>query len=140
MFIRVAAITLIFICTTVGWGILGSTILYRSSVPAQDLRSKVANTWGSPHEQQPPTVSYDGLALVIDGTPVSDFEASGSVKGSKFLAAGGTAEVLVRYRSQGLDRWAYNFAGQPAQVREFNLEMTTNFDDIDFPENTLSPT
>ncbi len=228
MLIRIAAITLIFICTTVGWGILGSTILYRSSVPAQDLRSKVANTWGSPHEQKPPTVSYsegaskretitengktiertvettihhplpleaskikvglnlehrqkgllwfstyqvgfegtytfrntsntgqlveftlpypaaqatyDGLALVIDGTPVSDFEASGSVKGSKFLAAGGTAEVLVRYRSQGLDRWAYNFAGQPAQVRQFNLEMTTNFDDIDFPENTLSPT
>src|SRR5437667_12451599 len=62
MLIRIAAITLIFICTTVGWGILGSTILYRSSVPAQDLRSKVANTWGSPHEQKPPTVSYSEQA------------------------------------------------------------------------------
>jgi inner membrane protein involved in colicin E2 resistance len=27
-----------------------------------------------------------------------------------------------------------------AQVRDFSLKMTTNFKDIDFPENTLSPT
>ena len=26
-----------------------------------------------------------------------------------------------------------------SQVRDFDLRMTTNFKDIDFPENTLSP-
>ena len=52
--------------------------------------------------------------------------------------------VDVRYRSQGLDTWRYDFGGgatqSVAQVRDFELKMATNFDDIDFPDNTLSPT
>jgi inner membrane protein involved in colicin E2 resistance len=58
--------------------------------------------------------------------------------------------LKVGYKSQGLNDWRYNFgapisstgqgAGDVAQVRDFSLKMTTNFKDIDFPENTLSPT
>jgi inner membrane protein involved in colicin E2 resistance len=44
------------------------------------------------------------------------------------------------YKSQGLDRWEYKLGDEVAQVRDFALTMQTNFDDIDFPENTLSPT
>ena len=50
-----------------------------------------------------------------------------------------TVEIAVGYRSQGLDRWTYNFQGQPARIQDFNLDMTTDFRAIDFPENTLSP-
>jgi len=56
----------------------------------------------------------------------------------------------IGYKSQGLNDWRYNFggpisatgqgAGDVAQVRDFTLKMTTNFKDIDFPDNTLSPT
>src|SRR6267378_2680763 len=58
MLIRIAAITFIFFCTSVAWFILGATVEHRSSAPVEDLKSKVANTWGSPHEQKPPTACY----------------------------------------------------------------------------------
>jgi inner membrane protein involved in colicin E2 resistance len=45
----------------------------------------------------------------------------------------------VKYRSQGLESWRYHFGGEVAQVRNFQLKMTTNFRDIDFPDNTLAP-
>jgi hypothetical protein len=225
---RIVAITFIFGCTSCAWMILASTIMYRSSAPAEDLRSKVANTWGAPHEQKPPSAhyqervfkterknengkdverlietsldrlvplegsrisadihlehrqkgllwfntyqvrfdssytfrnntdeerliyftfpypaaqaTYDGLVFTVDGQPVPNLEASGSLNASKVLPPGGAAQVSIRYRSQGLDRWAYSFAGTPAQARNFSLNMGTDFKDIDFPENTLSPT
>ncbi|MCA1607805.1 MAG: inner membrane CreD family protein, partial [Acidobacteria bacterium] len=40
----------------------------------------------------------------------------------------------------GLDQWRYAFAAQDVtQVKDFTLRMKTNFKDIDFPENSLSP-
>jgi hypothetical protein len=83
--------------------------------------------------------TYDGLVLMINGVLVPDVNSSGSVNGSKMMGPGETVDITVGYRSQGLDRWTYNFQGQPAHIRDFNLNMTTNFAAIDFPENTLSP-
>ncbi|HKY45549.1 MAG TPA: hypothetical protein VJM50_20845 [Pyrinomonadaceae bacterium] len=46
----------------------------------------------------------------------------------------------MSYSSQGLSQWLYRFGQREvAQVRDFDLRITTNFKDIDFPENTLSP-
>ncbi len=45
----------------------------------------------------------------------------------------------MKYRSQGLESWRYRFGDGVAQVRNFQLKLTTNFRDIDFPDNTLSP-
>jgi inner membrane protein involved in colicin E2 resistance len=222
---RIAAITFIFLCTTFAWAVLGSTIYYRSSVPAEALRDSVSNTWGVPQEQKPPTASftervermekvtedgkpverltqvdvtvplplesskidvdlqlehrqkgllwfstytvafqgmyrfrnttgrpqlinfgfpypasqatYDGVVFTINGVPA--LGPAESVFGSKQMAPDETVEIAVGYRSQGLDRWTYNFQGQPAHIRDFDLNMTTNFAAIDFPENTLSP-
>jgi inner membrane protein involved in colicin E2 resistance len=224
---RIAAITFIFFCTAVAWAVLGSTIYYRSSVPAETLRGSVSNTWGVPQEQKPPVASYtdrterlekttedgkaverviqqdvtvalpveyskidvdlqlehrqkgllwfstytvayrgiyrfrntaaqmksvdftfpypanqatyDGLVFMVNGVPVADVNATGAMGSSKLLGPGETVEVVVGYRSQGLDRWTYNFQGQPAHIQNFDLNMTTNFKAIDFPENTLSP-
>src|SRR5262245_19970121 len=83
--------------------------------------------------------TYDGLVFTINGASVSNRNVSGSLSGSKLMLPDETVEVVVAYRSQGLDRWTYNFQGQPAQIQNFNLNMTTNFRAIDFPENTLSP-
>lgn len=46
----------------------------------------------------------------------------------------------IGYRSQGVNSWTYSFGDQVRQVRDFDLAMTTNFGDIDFPDNTLAPT
>jgi len=58
MFKRIAAILFIFVCTTVAWAILGSTIFYRTYSSNSELRGRVASTWGTPQEQSPPRATY----------------------------------------------------------------------------------
>jgi inner membrane protein involved in colicin E2 resistance len=99
---------------------------------------------------------YDDLVFTIDDVPVSLKNEDNSTSGTARIAAGRTATLKVGYKSQGLDSWRYSFGNQSglpsqvgnypraksdiAQVREFSLKMTTNFKEIDFPDNTLSPT
>ena len=100
---------------------------------------------------------YDDLVFTVDDVPVTLKNEKNSAGGSARVAAGKTATLKVGYKSQGLNDWHYSFGnaaqGNPgeesqyrpgtanvAQVRDFSLKMTTNFKDIDFPENTLSPT
>lgn len=83
---------------------------------------------------------YDDLFFTVDGTPVQisnqDKAAAAVVK----IGAGKVANLMVGYRSQGLNEWRYNFGGNDvAQVRDFTLTMKTNFKEIDFPDYTLSP-
>jgi inner membrane protein involved in colicin E2 resistance len=82
---------------------------------------------------------YDDLTFTVDGSPVAlrnyDKSATGAVK----IPAGKTVQLGVGYRSQGLDEWRYSFGSEITQVRDFTLRMTTNFKDIDFPDNTVSP-
>jgi inner membrane protein involved in colicin E2 resistance len=48
--------------------------------------------------------------------------------------------LKVGYHSRGLNEWRYSFGGgEVSQVRDFNLNMKTDFKDIDFPDNTISP-
>jgi inner membrane protein involved in colicin E2 resistance len=61
--------------------------------------------------------------------------------GRATVAPGQTAALHVAYRSQGLDCWRYELGdGGVAQARDFILTMQTNFRDIDFADDTLSPT
>ena len=53
---------------------------------------------------------------------------------------GSSRTLTVSYRSQGLDSWEYDFGSRVSQVRDFSLRMKTNFREIDFPDNALSPT
>src|SRR5207245_149628 len=232
-----AAITFIFVCTSVAWGILGATIFQRTYDSDNSSGTRVASTWGAPQNQSPPTASfdelvpkkevttengrkietvtqdkvttalplegshinvdlnlehrqkgllwystykvgfdgaysfhnpsnkdqtvtftldfptaraiYDDLVFTVDDAPVALTNDKNSAGGTARVAAGKTATLKVGYKSQGLNDWHYSFgnaeAGNPAaanvaQVRDFSLKMTTNFKDIDFPENTLSPT
>lgn len=102
-----------------------------------------------------PTVQaiYDDLVFAVDDAPVVLTNAKNSASGTIRIKAGQAATLKVGYKSQGLNDWRYSFAGNGAkdqdgqsaardvaQVRDFSLKMTTNFKDIDFPDNTLSPT
>jgi len=83
---------------------------------------------------------YDNLTFAVDGNPLAITNESNAAIGSVKIAAGKTAQLAVGYSSQGLNEWRYSFGGgEVSQVRDFRLHMTTNFKDIDFPENTLSP-
>jgi hypothetical protein len=84
---------------------------------------------------------YDGFTLKVDGREmgvVNDLAKGISVPVR--VAAGGTAAMEVGYRSRGLGPWTYAFSpGGVAQVRDFTLDMTTDFERIDFPAGTISP-
>jgi len=90
---------------------------------------------------------YDDLVFTVGDLPVALTNAKNGASGVVRMKAGSVATLKVGYKSQGLNDWRYNF-GRPqdangssvAQVRDFSLKMTTNFKDIDFPDNTLSPT
>ncbi len=83
---------------------------------------------------------YDNLTFTVDGTSVPTSNKDNATTGAVKIAPGKTTELAVGYRSQGLNEWRYSF-GSPdvTQVRDFTLNMKTNFKDIDFPDNTLSP-
>ncbi len=57
------------------------------------------------------------------------------------LPAHAEGMVDLAYKSRGLGDWTYSFApsGTVAQVRDFALDMETDFHAIDFPVGTLSP-
>ena len=83
---------------------------------------------------------YDDLTFTVDGNALPVSSRDGATMGKINVAAGKTVQLAVGYRSQGLNEWRYSFGGQDVtQVRDFSLKMKTNFKDIDFPDNTLSP-
>jgi hypothetical protein len=85
---------------------------------------------------------YDGFTLKVDGRElgtVSDLAQGVNVAAR--VAPGAATTVEVAYRSRGIGAWAYSF-GPPsgvAQVRDFTMDMTTDFSRIDFPGGTISP-
>jgi hypothetical protein len=84
--------------------------------------------------------TYDDLVWTADGVPLRGADPKTAASGVALVGPGKTVALRAAYRSQGLDRWTYNLGADVSQVRDFNLQMTTNFQDIDFPDNTLSPT
>ncbi len=84
---------------------------------------------------------YDGFTLKVDGREqgrVSDL--SQGVNVSTALAPGAASTIEVAYRSRGLGAWTYSFAPiGVAQVRDFTMDLHTDFADIDFPAGTISP-
>ena len=83
---------------------------------------------------------YDDLAMSVDNQPIVVKNAGPGIQGTAQVAPGKTCVLRVGYRSQGLDSWRYKFGDGVSQIHNFSLTMRTNFKDIDFPENTISPT
>ncbi len=225
---RIAAISFIFICTTVAWMILGGTIFSRTYDAGDRLQNKVAASWGTAQTQTPPTANYwitqsqseevmengqkttrtthhdaqyqlpaessrikvdldlkprqkgllwystyavtfsgqyafrnpslqtqdvtfqlklpsaqavyDNLEIVIDGKPAVVSTNGSAATASAAIPAGVSVPVIFAYHSQGMDRWLYKFGDNVSQVRDFSLQLNTNFKDIDFPADSLSPT
>jgi inner membrane protein involved in colicin E2 resistance len=83
---------------------------------------------------------YDNLVFSVDGNSVPITNKENAAATAFKVAAGKTAQLAVSYSSQGLNEWRYSFgSADVAQVNNFYLRMRTNFKDIDFPDNTLSP-
>jgi inner membrane protein involved in colicin E2 resistance len=83
---------------------------------------------------------YDDLRFEVDGQPVELVNEGETATARARIAGGETAVFRVSFRSQGLGNWRYRFGENITQVRDFELKMTTNFRDVNFPDDTLSPT
>jgi hypothetical protein len=83
---------------------------------------------------------YDDLRVTLNGAPTAYEARDQAIVTTARIPRGDTATLAVAYRSQGLNEWRYVFSHDVSEVRDLDLVMRTNFDDIDFPENTLSPT
>ncbi|MGV8083217.1 MAG: inner membrane CreD family protein [Coriobacteriia bacterium] len=84
---------------------------------------------------------YDGFAVVVDGSEVPVSYSNGSANATFTVSPGQTAKVSTGYRTNGMDRWVYvPSPGGVDVVRQFKLAMSTDFADIDYPSDGVSPT
>ncbi|MEA1960657.1 MAG: inner membrane CreD family protein [Bacillota bacterium] len=84
---------------------------------------------------------YDDFQFIVGDEIIEDVKMkNGKVQAAFHLDPGQTKTVKIAYASQGLDDWWYDFGDDVSQVKNFSLLMNTNFEDIDFPQNTISPT
>ncbi|HVH71976.1 MAG TPA: hypothetical protein VNB49_12790, partial [Candidatus Dormibacteraeota bacterium] len=107
MFKRILAILLIFVCTTIAWAVLGSTIFYRTYNAESGLAGRVASTWGAPECQAPPAITREWQEIKIieddyDGKKRSRKESSQHSEPVKIDGSRITAALDIDYRQKGL--------------------------------------
>ena len=106
---------------------------------------QLLNSTGEPREMRvvlplPATQAvYDDLRFAVDGNTVEPEIDTQRAYFRMHLAPGQMVRFRVSYRSQDVESWRYSFGHNVKAVQNFHLAMTTNFKEIDFPENTLAP-
>ena len=84
--------------------------------------------------------SYTDFSFTMnDRTSTEATRASDGITDAVTLAPGETASLKVKYKTRGTDKWVYAF-GEAPRVRNFQLQMRTDFAEINFPVGTGSPT
>jgi hypothetical protein len=108
-----------------------------------------------------PGVTYDGFAVKgEDGAPIEvafeevrvgreDLPESvrprqGRAAFERSVGPGEAIAFTVAYRARGTERWSYGADGEglgpeKGRARNFRLTVATDFDEVDFPAGTLSP-
>lgn len=66
--------------------------------------------------------------------------SNGVISGKVYAKPGEVLTLDVAYISSGLDRWNYQFGQGVSEIKDFSLVMNTNFSNIDFPDDSISPT
>ncbi len=96
------------------------------------------------HQFPTKNASYDDFGFEFDGQTGEEdsYVYMGAQKVEKQIPIkkGVETAFYIKYKSRGLENWRYAFGQDVNRVRNFTMAMTTNFDAIDFPENTMSPT
>jgi hypothetical protein len=84
--------------------------------------------------------SYTDFSFVLNDKPSTEAtRAADGISDAVTLAPGEKASLKVKYKTRGMDRWVYSF-GEATRVRNFQLTMKTDFDEINFRAGTGSPT
>lgn len=84
---------------------------------------------------------YDNLSFTIGGAALADASpVNDTITGTVLLEPHEKKDFAVGYESQGMHSWSYRFNNGVSQVKNFDMHMLTDFDSIDFPDNSRSPT
>ncbi|HET9341685.1 MAG TPA: inner membrane CreD family protein [Candidatus Eremiobacteraceae bacterium] len=87
-----------------------------------------------------PNAIYDDVRVVVDGRLAAFTTTTAAVTAAIRVRGDQPLTVTVAYRSRGIGKWAYQFGAGIDAIKNFSLAMTTNFDAIDFPSQSLAPT
>jgi hypothetical protein len=84
---------------------------------------------------------YDGFSVSVDGREIPVTYEAGSAVAELDIPAGRTATLQTGYRTYGLDEWRYVPSPDGVGViDDFTLTMVTDFEEVDFPGDAVSPT
>jgi hypothetical protein len=87
-----------------------------------------------------PDASYNAFTFELEGAGVDEpLLRDGVITQAVTIPAQSAAPLRVTYHARGLNRWDYDLNGAP-RVQDFQLSMRTDFDAINFPGGTASPT
>ena len=84
---------------------------------------------------------YDNFRFLVGNKQIENIGLqSGRITQMISLAAGQSEEIEIAYGSQGQEQWSYSFGENVSQVKNFSLVVNTDFEEIDFSKNSISPT
>lgn len=88
-----------------------------------------------------PSGTYDGFAVSVDGKSVPVEYRDGAAIARFEMRPKSSVEISTGYKTNGMERWVYLPSPEGAGVvRDFNLVMNTDFADVDYPAEGVSPT
>ena len=82
---------------------------------------------------------YDDFFFVVNDRPQEVTPTAGQLKTSIAVNPGDEVELRIGYASRGMSEWAYRPSHGVARLENFRLRMTTDFQKIDFPAQSMSP-
>lgn len=84
--------------------------------------------------------SFNAFTFELDGEGVDEpVLRDGTITQAVVIPAKGSVPLKVAYHARGLNRWDYSLGGAD-RVQNFSLKMQSDFDSINFPAGTGSPT
>lgn len=84
--------------------------------------------------------SYNEFRFELEGADAdAAVPKNGVITQAVLVPPAESLALRVGYNTRGLDRWTYDLEGA-TRIQNFSLSMETDFEAIDFPEGTASPT
>ena len=84
--------------------------------------------------------SYQNFSFSLGDTAAQESTPkNGAVTEAVSVGPHQSVPLKVHYTTRGMNSWRYTFPNA-SRVRNFQLDLTTNFDEINFPSGTSSPT
>lgn len=99
------------------------------------------SAWRSSYSGHGESAVFDGFSVRDASGTLVPFDIGGeAATWTATMAPGETATFEVAYQSRGTQRWQYRMAEGSTRITDFHLSVETDFDEVDFPVGTVSPT